>query len=101
MATLSSTTAWTRKIIKWVSIVAGAFFATMLLYRTVLFVKQQISPPPPPTVAFGKLSEIVFPQSQEDEALSYSIDTITGALPVFPDRANVYKTETSAPELLA
>ncbi|MEX2007643.1 MAG: hypothetical protein WD992_02625 [Candidatus Levyibacteriota bacterium] len=101
MATLSSTTAWTRKIIKLVSIGAGAILAVILLYRIAVFVKQQITPPPPPTVAFGKLPEIAFPQNQTDEILSYSIDTITGALPVFPDRANVYKTIAAAPELLA
>ncbi|MEX2013026.1 MAG: hypothetical protein WD967_01340 [Candidatus Levyibacteriota bacterium] len=101
MATLSSTTAWTRKIIKWVGIGVGLIVAGLILFRLFEFVKNQITPPPPPTVSFGKLPQIAFPHSQTDEALSYSIDTITGALPVFPDRTNVYKTIEMEPDLLA
>ena len=101
MATLSSTTAWTRKIIKWTVIGVGLIVVGLILFRLFEFVKNQFTPPPPPTVSFGKLPEVAFPHSRTDEALSYSIDTITGALPVFPDRANVYKTIEPGPDLLA
>lgn len=101
MATLSSTTTWTRKIIKWTGITLGLIFAALIIFRIAEFVKNQFTPPPPPTVSFGKLPQIAFPHSQTDKALSYSIDTITGALPVFPDRVNVFKTIDPAPDLLA
>lgn len=101
MATLSSVTAWTRSLIKWVGVAAGAILLLVLLYRIFVFVKGKITPPPPPTVSFGKLPPISFAQSQTEKALSFSIDTVTGVLPVFSDRASVYKTSPVVSDLLA
>lgn len=50
------------------------------------------TPAPPPTVAFGKLPKIVFPHTVTDITFAFSVDTVTGSLPVFPDRATVFKT---------
>lgn len=101
MATLSNVTSLTRKLLKWLGLGIAALLVLMLVFKIIDFVKQQITPPPPPTVSFGKLPAIEFPPSQTGKTLSYSIDTITGALPVFSDRAAVYKTIPSMPELLA
>lgn len=48
-------------------------------------------PPPPPTVGFGKLATIPFPE-QESELpnIEYTINTPNGQLPKFPDQINVY-----------
>lgn len=101
MATLSTTTAFTRKLLRWTAIIVGAALGLMLLFRIAVFIKNQIAPPAPPTVSFGKLPKVSFPQTQTVKTLSYSIDTVTGALPVFSDRSTVYKTLSSSPDLLA
>ncbi len=101
MITLSNTTALTKKVLKWASILIGVTLGILLIYRIAMYVKSQITPPPPPTASFGKLPPISFPEGNTDKSLTYSIDTVTGSLPVFPDRANVYKTVPPPPDLLA
>lgn len=101
MATLSKVTSLTRNFIKWAGLGLGALLVILLLYKIAIFIKEQITPPPPPTVSFDKLPAISFPQGQTAKDLSYSIDTVTGALPTFSDRANVYKTTPFTPDLLA
>lgn len=101
MATLSSVTTLTKTLLKLLGIGIVAILTLLIIYRLFVFVKDKITPPPPPTVSFGKLEKINFPKSKTNETLSYSIDTLTGALPVFPDRANVYETVKPSPDLLA
>lgn len=59
------------------------------------------TPPSPPTVSFGKLSPINFPQSITNKKLNYSIDTLSGTIPQSSDRATIYKVASSAQNLLA
>ncbi len=47
-------------------------------------------PPPPPTVGFGVLPAIAFPEQSADNPGSYTLETKTGRLPEFPDRAKVF-----------
>lgn len=102
MPSLYETTSFTKTILKWVGIVVGIIVGIVLLYRggkllaTVLFPKK----PAPPTVAYGKLPALIFPQSVSTTPFTYNLDTITGTLGTFPDRANVYKTFTPVPNLL-
>lgn len=67
--------------------------------RFISFLKDSLSPPPPPQAAFGKLPAIPFP-NQVKENISYSLDTLTGFLPNFSDRAKVYKINSEPPTLL-
>lgn len=46
-------------------------------------------PPPPPTVGFGLLPPIVFPASKGN-VTSYRLETPTGGVPSFGDRAKVF-----------
>lgn len=49
------------------------------------------TPPPPPTVNFGVLSQIPFPnRNLEFPELQITADTPTGVLPSFPEQMNVY-----------
>ncbi|MGH7245494.1 MAG: hypothetical protein ACREGI_01005 [Candidatus Levyibacteriota bacterium] len=59
------------------------------------------TPPAPPTVSFGKLPPPVFPKNVTGQKLSYQLNTVSGALPTFTDRATVYKLEQPQPDLLA
>jgi hypothetical protein len=59
-------------------------------------------PPPPPTVGFGKLPEIVFPaQLDSDKSSSYKMETATGTLPYFGDRSKVFFMPKATSSLLA
>jgi hypothetical protein len=47
-------------------------------------------PPPPPTVSFGKLPAIPFPDSKFPENISFNLQTPDGKLPKFPKQLTVY-----------
>lgn len=58
------------------------------------------TPPPPPTVAFGKLPQIDFGNSGLNKNLNFSLQTVSGSLPVFPDREKIYKINSPLPNFL-
>lgn len=67
--------------------------------RVLTFIKDSLTPPPPPQAAFGKLPAISFP-NQIKENLSYTLDTLSGFLPSFSDRTKVYRITADPPTLL-
>lgn len=92
MANLTQTAYLTRKAIKY-----GAFFLVFLLiFRIVwgisvsLFRKVKPPAPPPPTVSFGNLPAIKFPEKKELPELSYALETIEGSLPKLESVSKVY-----------
>lgn len=89
------------KISKWVGLALGASIGIFLLVKGFFFIKEVVSPtpPPPPTVAFGKLAKVYLPEGIKKNFI-YSIDTITGDLPTFPDRTKVYKMDQGEPDIL-
>ncbi|MDO8621555.1 MAG: hypothetical protein Q7R31_04750 [Candidatus Levybacteria bacterium] len=103
MLTLNKTALEIKGLSKLLGIFVGVSVAIFLLIELGLFIKEKISPTPPPapTVAFGKLSPVNFPPSATGKKLTYSLDTVTGSLPTFQDRERVYKMETVKPDLLA
>lgn len=58
-------------------------------------------PPPPPTVGFGLLPAIKFPVSDQGSPQSYRLETATGTLPNFGDRAKVFFMPQSTLGLLS
>lgn len=101
MANLSTISGAVRKIVKVFSIGIAAIVLLIVIFQIGSFALNLISPTPPapPTVAFGKLSLVSFPQNA-NSALSYSLNTLTGSLPQLPDRITVYKLQQPAPNLL-
>lgn len=75
----------------------------IVLIRTGIYLKEQLfpTPPPPPTIAFGKLPKLIFPKSVNSQKLSFTIDTITGTLPALPDRTSVFPAILREHNLLA
>lgn len=91
MATLTQVAINTRRTIKYsiyliifLILARFAFGITWGIYRG-FFPK----PPPPPTIAFGKLPPISFPQGA-DPNLEYRIETVEGGLPKLAPQATVY-----------
>ncbi len=103
MFTLSDASTDTKKIIEIIGIVIGVIVAFFVLFRIVLFVKEIFypTPPPKPTVSFGKLQPQVFPKNATNTTLNYSINTLTGNLPAFTDQVKIYRIQESQPDLLA
>lgn len=104
MATLSQVTSLTRKILEYVGIVVGGILLLMFIFSLGSAIKQMIAPtpPPPPTVSFGKLPTLAFPDSliQQNLSITYTINTLSGNLPSLPDRITVYKFASLQAQLL-
>lgn len=103
MLTLSQTTSLTKKIAKWSAIIIASIIFLLILVRVGKTLKEIIfpTPLPAPTVSFGKLPPIEFPTDSSTKQSNYSIDTVTGTLPNFPDRARIFKIGKPIPDLLA
>lgn len=98
MPTLSKTKKQTQAILRIGGISLLAIFIFMMGLRFLTFVKDILTPPAPPTASFGKLDPLPFP-NQQKENIAYSLDTLSGFLPTFSDRAKVYKITMSQPTL--
>lgn len=75
----------------------GLIFAILLLFsRTIylssvnLYRKFFPKPPPPPTLIFGKLPALPFPQKTDLPKFEFKAETATGKLPQLAPQANVY-----------
>ena len=103
MFTLSDASDDTKKILKWLGIGLVILICLFLLIKALLFIKDVFypTPPPKPTVAYGKLQPAFFPNNITDKKLTYSINTVTGLLPVFPNQIKVYVINPNEPDLLA
>ncbi len=103
MLTLNQATSETRVALKWGGVIFLVFFLIFLIFKIGTALKQTFfpTPPAPPTVSFCKLPSIVFPNNVSDKNFSYSLNTVTGTLPTFQDRVNVYKMVPISPDLLA
>ena len=103
MPTLTTVTTATKSTLKWLSISMVYFSILFAVIKIGVAIKERLAPapPPPPTLAFGKLPSISFPKGEIDKTLTYSLDTITGFLPVLPYQAKVYKMTQIKPRFLA
>lgn len=90
MATLTETAVIFRKAIKlgiFGMVVLIVIRFGLLMFNTYLKITRP-SPPPPPTVAFGTLPKITFPEKLHPE-LTLRLETPTGGTPDLGDRATV------------
>ena len=99
--TLDAVAGKTREILKWSAIFLGALFVIFIALRIFSIIQTAFAPPPPPGVAFGKLPSPDFPNNTVGISLSYTLDTISGQLPVFSLQEKVFKMTESQPDLLA
>jgi hypothetical protein len=103
MLTLSQATAESRTILKIGAVVLSFIFLVLIFFRIGAILMDKLNPkaPAPPTVSFGKIPAIVFPNKTNQKNYTFSLDTVSGSLPVFPDRAKVFKIVAPLPDLLA
>jgi hypothetical protein len=108
VASLTTIAVSTRRAIRY-----GFFFVIFLIVVRILFglgsgIYHRIfpSPPPPPTVSFGKLDKLPFPDltAQAGKAkinLTYTLETPEGGLPTLPTQAKVFFMPKQVSNLLA
>lgn len=101
MTNLSYVTSNTKKLLKWGAITIVALIIIVFIIRIIGAIIKANTPPPPPTVSFGKIPPVTFPQSTITQSFSYELNTLTGTLPAFPDRAILYKIVPIEPTLLS
>jgi hypothetical protein len=103
MFTLSQASYDTKEILKWGGLFIAGLVVVVVFIQIFLILKQAIfpTPPPKPTVAFGKLNTQLFPKSVTDKKLAYRINTLTGYLPTLTGQVKVFKIQTFAPDLLS
>ncbi|MEA3355016.1 MAG: hypothetical protein U9Q63_00845 [Patescibacteria group bacterium] len=102
MATLTETSVTVKKTIKIGGLLLGVFlFFKFSSFIYINFIKV-IKPPPklPPTVSFGKLPTIEFPEKLHPE-LTLRLETPTGGTPNLGDRAKVYLMPTFRASFMA
>lgn len=92
MANLTETAYYTRKTIKFGFIFLIAFLLIRgIAIASVNYWKEKNPPPPPlPTVAFGKLPAIKFPDKGPNPPFTPRLETVDNKLPGFPEAINVY-----------
>lgn len=96
---LHSTTDTIKKIGYGIGIIIGG----LIMLAIISSIIKNILPKKPdlPTVAFGKLPAIAFETAVASPApTNYAINTISGQLPVLPDRATVYQIAQPQSDLL-
>src|SRR5690348_13458177 len=81
----------------------GAVIVLIILFRIGAFFVNLVAPPAvePTNHAYGMLPAIHFPNSVIPQTqLTYTVNTVTGQFPEFPDRVAVFPIQTPAPNLL-
>src|SRR3990172_13256416 len=103
MYTLSKASKDTKEILKWGGLFIAGLVMLVLVVRIVIFIKELVfpTPPPKPTVAFGKIPPQAFGQNATGKALNYFVDTLTGTLPSLPDQTKIYRMQPVRPDILA
>ena len=90
--TLTDAAYVTRRTVRLSAIGAAVLFCLWLVWKggVALWEKIHPTPPPPPTVGFGLLPHLPFPQQPGKPQITLQLETPTGGLPTFPSEAKVY-----------
>lgn len=102
MLTLHDATDEIKKVFKWGAILVATVISVVIIFKIGIGIKELFWPtlPPGPEICFGKLPDIIFPPNATTNNFTYSVDTVSGSLPVFSfDRINVYNMILPQPGL--
>lgn len=92
MASLTQVSIVARKTIRFSVYFLILLIFTRFLIKTGINIYKRLfpEPPPAPTVTFGKLPKIPFPEQKIPKDISYRLETPEGELPVFIEQLPVY-----------
>lgn len=89
MTSLATFTRETRVVLKVGFLITVVIIVIALIFQLAMYIqKVYFTKPIPPDEGFGKLPSLGF---SSESNISYRINTLTGFLPIFPDRVKVYK----------
>jgi hypothetical protein len=102
MASLTEISLISRKVIRYsiYAIILIVIARYTISFGTVIYHKIFPPPPPKPTVAFGKLPVLPFPEKPVSD-LNFTLELPDGSLPVFTDQIEVYVMPQSQPNIKA
>lgn len=102
LMSLAQVTKETRILLKIAAVASVLAVIIFLIFKGGVIVKTMFFPSPvaPPEQKFGKLPEITFPKSNE-AVPEFSINTVSGTLPGFPDRLKVYQLKKNPVNITA
>ncbi len=101
MATLTESAHVSRIVIKWGIVgICGLMVGRMIIGGLIAWYKATHPVIPDPTIGFGVLPPVAFPEEQRPQ-LTYRLETITGGLPAMPTQADVILELAERPNLLA
>ena len=101
--TLTKLNVFGRSFVKWGAIAVVTMMVGRILVSSFVAFYTALNPPPPPapTMGFGYLPPIIYPdQTSADRPTSYKLETATGDLKSFGDRAEVYLATKNTANLL-
>lgn len=104
MGQLTYTAFYTRKVVNYAILIVIAVVILQALWGICLSVLRTAFPPkpPPPTHLFGRLPPLNFPTAVNTNVpLTYTLETISGAVPEASQTAEVYFIKKSQANLLA
>lgn len=92
MPTLTETAYYSRKAVKFGSIGIVVLLVLRFAFITIQAAWKKAHPPapPPPTVTFGKLPKLDFPERQNLPTFTFKLETISGSLPDLSTQAKVF-----------
>ena len=92
MATLTEVSFHTRRIIKWGAVGLVIVMLMPAAWRIIKTIYLTLNPPPPaaPTVKYGKLPKLLWPEADPNYKPQYRLETIEGGLPKLANVAKVY-----------
>jgi len=101
---LTKVLGFSRKAIKVLAVIAFVILFGRMFLKIGKRIWLVVNPPPPapPTVGFGTISGIKFPeQKPEEKAKSYTLELASNTFPVFSDRSRVYLMQRSQRSILS
>lgn len=100
--TLHSTVELMKKAIIWGGISIGGIVVIVIFFQIGVFFKNILFPPKveAPSRLYEALPALEFPQSATTANLTYTLNTLSGDFPQFPDRLRVYPIVQPEPNFL-
>ncbi|OGM26639.1 hypothetical protein A3D00_01105 [Candidatus Woesebacteria bacterium RIFCSPHIGHO2_02_FULL_38_9] len=103
VASLTTVAITTRRVIRYsvIFLIAFIIFRIVFSFAQKLYIKSHPTPPPAPTLLFGKLPKLAFPENKDLPNFEYKIETPTGNLPKLGEQAKIYFMPSSSPNLFS
>ncbi|HUV47296.1 MAG TPA: hypothetical protein VMW29_04125 [Candidatus Bathyarchaeia archaeon] len=103
MTSLTETAEYAKKIIKYGVIAVLSIIVLKLAITVIKTVWEYFypTPPPLPTVSFGKLPKLQFPETEKPGELEFSLETPLGGFSDLGTQVKVFKSQPLNPNLLA